>query len=489
MKLDTMLKNLRPLGIQGTPQGEAEGVVCDSRQVRDGFVFVAVAGSQCDGRDFADDAFARNAAAVVSEDPGRTRPGECWVRVEDSREALAELSAVFYGRPSSRLRVAGITGTNGKTTVAYMLCSVLEAAGLGAGLISTVEYRIGGRAIPATRTTPEAPLLQSLLAQMVDAGCAAAVIEVSSHALVQKRTVGIEYDVGVMTCLTRDHLDYHGDMESYFEAKRILFKTLGRGGKHATAVINRDDPWGRRLVELGGIAADVLTYGAGPEADVRAVQIRPAEGGSAFQLETPWGIRPVSLQLMGRYNVANALAAAASAGALGIDLDRIAGVLSTVRHVPGRLEEIRNRAGIKVFVDYAHTDDALANVLTTLREAGRGRLVVVFGCGGNRDSSKRPVMGEIASRLADHAIVTSDNPRGEDPDEIIAQVMAGAPNAPNVAAVADRLEAIRRGLDMAQPGDVVLIAGKGHENFQEFANNTVPFDDRQAVRELLDGRL
>jgi UDP-N-acetylmuramoyl-L-alanyl-D-glutamate--2,6-diaminopimelate ligase len=321
-----------------------------------------------------------------------------------------------------------------------------------------------------------------MLAQMVGAGCTAAVMEVTSHALVQRRTVGIDFSVAAFTNLTRDHLDYHRSMEQYFEAKRILFLQLGA---QATAVVNADDPWGRRLVESGGISADILTYGVAAGVDVRAESVSVGGRGSAFTVRSPWGGAQVETGLLGRYNVSNALAALACAGALDVPLDAAVGALSELALVPGRLEEVRAECGFQVFVDYAHTDDALGHVLRTLREITAGRLIVVFGCGGDRDRSKRPAMGRVAGQLADHAVLTSDNPRSEDPSAIIEEVLAGFPSRGNVEVVENRREAIERALRVADKGDVVLIAGKGHETFQETANKTVPFDDRQVAAAIM----
>lgn len=490
MKLEALIKEIQPATVTGPTNGEALGVVCDSRHVRPGYVFVAIAGWNQDGWSFVNEAIERGAVAVVSEHEEKLRnqkQGVCFIRVEDSRRSMGEMACIFNNRPSNQLQLIGITGTNGKTTTSYMIRDILRADGRNPGLISTVAYEIGARVIPAERTTPESPLLQSILAQMVHAGCKSAVMEVSSHALVQKRTTGIDYDVGVFTNLTRDHLDYHGTMEQYFEAKALLFRELGKCEKNMVAVINVNDPWGRRLSQMDDMQADVLTYSLmdPPQAMVRAEDIELTSSGSAFRVLTPWGDAKIQTRLLGRFNISNALAAIASCGALGINLDVMASVLSKIVCVPGRLEEIETRKGFQVFVDYAHTDDALEHVLTTLREIANKRLIVVFGCGGNRDKTKRPAMGSVAARLADYSILTTDNPRKEDPSEIIAQIRDGFDSADNFEIVEDRAEAIKRSLAMAGRGDVVLIAGKGHENFQEFANTTIPFDDRQVVRASL----
>jgi UDP-N-acetylmuramoyl-L-alanyl-D-glutamate--2,6-diaminopimelate ligase len=369
-----------------------------------------------------------------------------------------------------------------------MLREILRAAGLAPGVLTTVEYEIGARVIPASRTTPDAPAVQSMLHQMLKAGCRSAVMEVTSHALVQKRAAGVDFDAGVFTNLTHDHLDYHHTMERYFEAKKLLFTGLGCRRKSAHAVVNIDDPWGARLLEHLGPRAAPVTYSAAglPAAAVRAEGIVLAPVGTRFRARTPWGAAEVNMPLLGRFNVSNALAAIATAGSLGVEPALAARVLAGFRSAPGRLEQIATGRGFQVFVDYAHTDDALQNVLGTLREITAGRLIAVFGCGGNRDREKRPLMGKVVSRLADYAIVTSDNPRNESPTEIIAQIVAGFP--PGGAAFEtceDRAEAIARAVRLARPGDAVLVAGKGHEVFQEFANRSLPFDDRQVVRRVL----
>jgi len=484
MKLESLLKDVRHLSVIGPRDCEVSGVACDSRQVRTGYAFVAVSGTEKEGWLFVKDAVERGARAVLSERDELISRDVCHVHVQDSRLAAAELSCAFYNRPADRLKMVGITGTNGKTTTAYMIGGILADAGLKPGLLTTVEYRIGERTIPAGRTTPEAPALQSMLAQIVGAGCRSVAMEVSSHALSQKRTAGINYDIAIFTNLTRDHLDYHHTMEEYFEAKLHLFEGLGKGPKRAKAVINTDDPWGRKIAAMA-MNADVVTYGINAEAMVRAEGLQVTAAGNLFHVITPWGDKNVQLMLMGRYNVSNALASIAACGSMGIGLDVICGALNRVQNVPGRLEEIPTGRGFQVFVDYAHTDDAMENVLKTLREITRGRLIIIFGCGGNRDKTKRPLMGGVAARLADYTILTSDNPRKENPSEIIAQIRDGLGESAKFEIIEDRAEAIKKALSVADKGDVVLVAGKGHENFQEFANTLISFDDRQVVRRYL----
>ena len=495
-KLHSWLEEIETISIHGNCDREVRGVACDSRQVRPDYIFVAIAGHNQDGWSYADEALSRGASVVVSEHhaaPVRKRNGGragrangvCHVRVPDARLAAALLAGAFYGEPSRRLEMIGITGTNGKTTTAYLARDILEAAGKSPGVLSTIRYEIGGRTIPAVRTTPEAPVLHDLLAQMVSAGCRSAVMEVSSHALEQKRVAGVDFDVAVFTNLTRDHLDYHGTMETYFEAKAQLFIDLGKNGGRTVGIVNVDDEWGRKLAGLPGLKTDILTLGTGPDADLRAVDVQVTSSGSSFRALTPWGQTAVTTRLLGRFNVSNALAALGACGSLDVDIHLAARVLEQTTSVSGRLEEMRSKLGYQVFVDYAHTDDALKNVLQTLREVAGNRLLAVFGCGGNRDASKRPAMGRVAEELADFTVLTSDNPRGEDPQQIVREIEAGFENSGNYEVIEDRREAIEHIISLARKGDVILIAGKGHENFQEFARKTVPFDDRQVVEEAM----
>ncbi|MDP6491476.1 MAG: UDP-N-acetylmuramoyl-L-alanyl-D-glutamate--2,6-diaminopimelate ligase [Kiritimatiellia bacterium] len=474
-------------GVRALPTAEVTGISSDSRQVREGFVYVGIRGGRHDGRDFVPDAVARGAVACIVEGPAPTDSGGAVpaLSVPDARLAVALLASRFHGNPSSKLKVVGTTGTNGKTTVSYLVRDIFNQSGLQPGLIGTIAYEIGERAIPAARTTPEAAELQGLLAQMVSSGCQSAVLEVSSHSLDQKRVAGIDFDVGVFTNLTGDHLDYHLDMERYFAAKAGLFRQLGSGKKSAYAVINADDPFGRRLADPGRYDAEVITYGTGRAADVRAEIVELDARGSRITMASPWGNYKVETPLMGRFNVSNVLAAMTIAGAMGLDIETAGQALKHASGAPGRLEEIPTDTGFQVFVDYAHTDDALSNVLTTLREVTPGRLIAVFGCGGDRDKTKRPLMGRVAEIGADLTIATSDNPRSEDPADIIEQIVAGVHNRNTVLVEIDRRDAIHKAISLAREGDIVLIAGKGHENFQEIGSRTIPFDDRQVAGDAL----
>jgi UDP-N-acetylmuramoyl-L-alanyl-D-glutamate--2,6-diaminopimelate ligase len=411
------------------------------------------------------------------------------VVVENARYALADLAATFYGFPARRLKLAGVTGTNGKTTTTFLIKHICDKASLRCGLIGTVRYEIGERVLPAIRTTPESADLQELLAQIVNAGGKAAAMEVSSHALAQERTRGLEWDVAVFTNLTQDHLDFHSTMENYFESKLKLFTQLAgqRHKRKPVAVVNIDDRYGEKLLTRIDKKISVVTYGLSARADFRASNYRAEFGATSYQLDARGKSYLVRVPLIGRFNVANSLAALAASNALGVSLREAILSLGKSPQVPGRLEAVPAKRQFQVFVDYAHTPDALLNVLKTLRELLPRRLIVVFGCGGDRDRQKRPLMGEIVDQNADYAIVTSDNPRKEDPDAIIAEVEKGF-RSDHYEKIVDRTAAITRAIELAQPRDLVLIAGKGHENYQEFADHTVPFDDMQLARRALENR-
>ena len=485
MKLNELLQTVKPLAVEGPVDRDITGITYDSRRVMPGNLFVAMRGENTDGHRYVEAAIDRGAAAVVLEREGGLNPRATRIRVEDARHTLALASAEFYSHPSQQLKVVGVTGTNGKTTTAFMIKAIMESAGLGAGLIGTVHYQIGQRIIPASRTTPESVEIQDMMSQMLRANCSGVAMEVSSHALDLQRVAGIDYDVAVFTNLSQDHLDYHGTMKKYFEAKTKLFLALGSMRKRGRAVVNTDNEYGRRLIaRLGGENA-VVTYGVSSDAAIRALDVRVSADGTYFVVRTPQGSVSVALPLIGRYNVANALAAIGAALSLGIDLGSIERALSTMRPVPGRMEVMDVKQDFHVYVDYAHTEDALRNVLMTVSELTKGRLIVVFGCGGDRDQGKRTPMGEAACELADFSILTSDNPRTEDPSEILKQIEEGFPVGAQsrYQVIADRREAIERALDIARPGDSVLVAGKGHETYQEFADTVVPFSDRQVVNE------
>jgi UDP-N-acetylmuramoyl-L-alanyl-D-glutamate--2,6-diaminopimelate ligase len=486
MQLKTLAATIPIRQVIGTLDREVDGVFYDSRRVQKNGIYVALRGAKSDGHAFTEQAIDRGATTIVVERE-ETHAHATSLVVDNSRAALADLAAAFHRRPSLRLKMAGVTGTNGKTTTTFLLKHICEKAGMRCGLIGTVRYEIGDRVLPATRTTPESSDLQELLAQIWNAGAKAAALEVSSHALAQERTRGLEWDVAVFTNLTQDHLDFHQTMELYFESKAQLFTGLkNQKAKHrATAVINLDDRYGALLVTRLGEDVPVLTYGVSQRADFRASNYRTEFSGNSYQLDARGKSYLVRLPLIGRFNVANSIAAIAAASALGIPPRDAVLALAKAPQVPGRLEAVQAKRQFRVFVDYAHTDDALLNVLKTLRELGPNRLIVVFGAGGDRDRQKRPLMGRVADQNADYSIITSDNPRKEDPLAIIEEIRKGFHTA-NFEIVPDRAEAIARAISLAHPRDIVLIAGKGHEASQEFADHTVPFDDVQSARQALE---
>lgn len=483
MKLRDLLRFANPLMVDGNLEAEVTGVRGDSRRVRKGDLFVAARGGATDGHDFIAEAVAAGAVAVVCEKRGAVSHGAALVHVADSRRALAQLADAFHGRPSSQLKVIGITGTNGKTTTSLLAASILDAAGMPAGVIGTLAVRFGDREIPATNTTPPADDLQDALGRMVQAGMKAVAMEVSSHALHQGRVEGVEWDAAVFTNFTQDHLDYHRTMDSYFSAKRRLFEKLGGGGKKASAVLNADDPRCAELRRAVPEGVPVFLYGSAVEATVRAIGVETSLGGSRFTLHTNDGETEVRTRLFGTHNVENCLAAAAAGMALGADLGAVARGIAAVASVSGRLERVAENPA--VFVDYAHTEDALRRALQTLRPFTRGRLIIVFGCGGGRDHAKRPLMGRAAAELADFIFVTSDNPRFEEPGEIVEEIVKGFGNMGRFEKILDRRGAIGAALGMAREGDTVLLAGKGHETYQEARGVRNPFDDRAVVREFL----
>ncbi len=463
------------------------GLHYDSRQVRPGFLFVAIKGYQTDGHLFVNDALERGAVAVITEQELPLPPHIAWVRVQNSRRALAQLAARYYNHPSHHLRLLGITGTNGKTTTAYLIKSVLEAAGMRTGLLGTLGNYMGKRLIKAGLTTPESLDLQFILHDMLNHGAQAAVMEVSSHALALHRVEGAEFAAAVFTNLSQDHLDFHRDMEHYFNSKVQLFTNLKQREQRKSpyAVINGDDPYGQRMAQL--ISVPVITYGCNSNCQVKVRDINLAPKGTSCEVIWPGGAKKLKLRLTGMFNIYNFLAAFAAALQEGIDPELIADTLTQVEGVPGRFEQVHQGQPYAVVIDYAHTPDGLENILQAVRQITTGRLLVVFGCGGDRDKSKRPLMGRAVARLSDYSIITSDNPRSEDPQTIIEDIIPGFKDVPGAAYehLVDRRQAIAAALNMARPGDAIVIAGKGHETYQIIKDKTLPFDDRQVVREEL----
>ena len=473
--------------VASLPGIDIRGIAYDSRQVQPGDVFIALTGLKAAGADFAADAIRRGAIAVVADRPAGVATSVPWVIVADARAAMASLAADFYGHPSRSMQVVGITGTNGKTTTAYLLRAVFQSAGKKCGLLGTVAYSIGDRERPALRTTPEAPDVQRMFQQMVESGCRACVMEVSSHALALRRVDDTTFAAGVFTNLTRDHLDFHGDMESYFSAKRRLFEMLPGG---APGVINLDDPRGESLRKL---VSTPITYAINKPADVTPGPLTLSFGGLEFEARTPKGIVQVRSRLVGRPNVSNILATVATSVALDIPTSAIERGLASLRGVPGRFEVVSGQSDdVTVVIDYAHTDDALKNLLETARPLAERRVITVFGCGGDRDRTKRPLMGAVAARLSDIVVITSDNPRTEDPLRIIEEIKRGIPPASDRSAttfaIVDRREAIQFAIKKAQPGDLVLLAGKGHEQSQTIGSQELPFDEAAIAREALERR-
>jgi len=483
--------------LEAAASAPVSSIAYDSRKVRAGSVFVALRGLHADGTAFAREAISRGAVAALSEAAAPADVQVLWVQVPDARMALAALASIFYGDPSERLILVGITGTNGKTTTSYLLASVFEAAGIPCGRIGTVGYKIGRKEVEAERTTPESPELQSMLRDMVSQGSGACVMEVSSHALALKRADYLRFAAAIFTNLTRDHLDFHRNMDDYFAAKRRLFELLPDSG---VAVVNLDD---RRGAELALLGKRTITYGIDAAADVTPSNLTSTLDGLRFDAATPRGVVHIESRLVGRANAYNILAAVAAGIALDLPLNAIASGISGLTAVPGRFQVVSDsRDDVQVVVDYAHTDDALKNLLETARPLATGRIITVFGCGGDRDRTKRPLMGAVAARLSDVVVVTSDNPRSEDPAEIIDQIKRGIvapderggarnktrPKETRCLAIVDRKEAIERAVREALPHDLILIAGKGHEKYQVIGERVMPFDDVDVARTALERR-
>ena len=485
MTLRDVLRDIPVLAGAAPGTEEITGIAYNSKSVKPGFLFAALRGAAQNGMDFVAEAEANGAAAVLSEWPKPPSSGAAWVQVADAREALALAAANFFGHPSARMKVVGVTGTKGKTTTTYLIEAILRASGAAAGVIGTIEYRRPGWRVPAPRTTPEAPDLQALLRDMLDAGVTHCVMEVSSHALEQKRVWGVSYDVAVFTNLSGEHLDYHPSMESYFEAKKKLFAL---NHKKRAAVVNLDDPWGEKLV--AELPMKTVTFGLAPAAIVRAVKPVLSPDGIEVQVTYPGGTMKLRSSLVGRHNLSNLLAATAAALALNVAPSDVIKGAAALAGVPGRFERVPNGRGLHVVVDYAHTDNALEHVLMTAREFKPRRVIVVFGAGGDRDRAKRERMGRVAARLADWTVLTSDNPRSEDAMAIIAAIEAGfAKEAVRTYEIEpDRRKAIARALATANKGDVVIIAGKGHEDYQIFKDRTVHFSDIEVAREILGAK-
>ena len=482
IKLKSVLR-----GIKYKSDRDISGVVVkeatnDSRKVIRGGLFLALRGYSIDGYKFIDGAVKRGAGIIISEKGFTVRDGVIKIVVEDTRSTAPLIAANFYGNPSKKLKIVGVTGTNGKTTITYVMENILKEAGHAAGVIGTINYRIGKRKVPARNTTPGTFELQALFGKMLKNGVKDVVMEVSSHSLDQGRVDQVSFDIGIFTNITKEHLDYHKTIDKYFDAKARLFHKLKKNG---VAVLNNDDGMVAGLKKR--IKADLLTYGLNHKSDVMAHSIKLSADSAIFTIKTPKGSFEIKTKLIGKHNVSNILASAAAAVALRIPLDIIKKGVESQGAVPGRLEIIDAGQPFKVFVDYAHTEDALHNMLSALRElVPDGKIITVFGCGGNRDNSKRPRMGAVACKFSDRVIVTSDNPRFEDPFEIIAQIESGIKGEfLNYDIVDERRDAIHRALKLAREGDVVVIAGKGHEKYQIIKDRMMPFDDCRVAKSIL----
>ncbi len=490
MKLDELAAYLLTSRVHGDGSLSINGIEIDSRKAAPGNLFICLPGHTVDGHDYAAQAVERGAAALVAE---RLLPlAVPQLIVKDSRHAMAVLADAYYGQPSQQLRLIGVTGTNGKTTTTYLIEQILADAKHVPGVIGTIEMRYAGQVHPMSGTTPEALQLQQSLHDMTLAGVDYCVMEVSSHALEQGRVKGCRYRTAIFTNLTQDHLDYHGTMDNYLAAKGLLFSRLGNtyaagALERSYAVLNSDDPASRLLARQ--TAAEVVTYGVDAEADVRASQIRITAQGTTFHVQTFRGDADITLQMVGKFNVYNALAAITAGLIEGIAIEQLKQSLERIPGVPGRVEAVDAGQKFAVIVDYAHTPDGLENVLRSVKEFATRNIICVFGCGGDRDKTKRPLMGKIAARYADNVIVTSDNPRTEEPESILRDIEYGLQEdgvaRDRYTLIADRKRAIEKAVEMASPDDVVLIAGKGHETYQIIGKNTIAFDDRQVAKEAI----
>lgn len=462
------------------------GIQYDSRKVTLGNLFVAVKGFQSDGHKYIRQALENGAIAIMISDEAYCSNEYPWILVDDCRLALAQISHAYYDHPSEKLTLIGVTGTNGKTTTTNLICHIIEAQGEKTGLIGTIHNRIGDKILEGSRTTPESLELQQMFAQMVEEGIHYAVMEVSSHALELQRVACCDFDVAVFTNLTQDHLDYHITMENYCNAKTILFRMLGAGGEKAglqkTAIINIDDPWANKFMVASNVP--VVTYSMHKAASWKADQVQVTADGVRYEVDG----KPVQLHLTGNFNVYNSLAALAVGETLGFPEDEVIKALEDVSGIAGRFQTVKEATEFSVIVDYAHTPDGLENVISTAQAFAKGRVITVFGCGGDRDRTKRPLMGETAAKLSDYCVVTSDNPRTEDPNQILLDILPGVKKQMEEAAYhveVDRRKAIHYAIQMAQPGDVVLLAGKGHENYQEIHGVKHHFDDYEVAQEAI----
>ncbi len=485
MKLKDVLAGVPRLALNGNETEDIQGIAYSSKNVQPGFMFTALKGAKADGHEFIEEALRRGAVAVLSD---RAKPEDftqTWIQVSDTREALALSSANFYSHPSQKMKVIGITGTKGKTTITYILEEILKKSCLVPGVIGTISYRGPKMTVPAERTTPEAPDIQRILCEMLDHGVTHCIMEVSSHALDLKRVMGIAFDIVAFVNLSGDHLDYHQTMEKYFEAKKRLFFLTN---EKRMAVVNGDDPWGKKL--LSQLSTEAITFGIEPGAMVQGENFALNEKGIEASVKYPEGQLSISSSLLGKPNLYNILASVAVALTLDLPSSAIKEGIASLLGVPGRFEKIENSLGLHIFVDYAHTDDALKNLLETVRELNPKRIILVFGAGGDRDKTKRPRMGEAAGTLSDWTIITSDNPRSEEPLAIISDIEKGMQKTgtQNYQIIPDRREAIAHALSLGEKGDYILVAGKGHEDYQIIKDKITHFDDAEVIREILQAK-
>jgi UDP-N-acetylmuramoyl-L-alanyl-D-glutamate--2,6-diaminopimelate ligase len=495
MILKDLIRGIETKQTQAPNDIEILGISYNSKEVRDGFLFAAIEGEKTDGHRYIKSAIENGARALLVERvPGKRLEDISIIQVEDTRSSLAHVSANFFGHPTKELTLVGVTGTNGKTTVTYLLESIWQEEKKNVGMIGTVEYRFSGKKFPSSMTTPESLDLMKLFFDMRNSGTECVVMEVSSHALDRKRVVGCHFDAAVFTNLTQDHLDYHGTIENYFNAKKKLFTEILKASekKKKFSVLNFDDPYGREIAK--DAAGDIVSYSStSREAIVYVEKNQITPQGIWAILQTPWGKIELNSKFYGKHNLSNILAATATALSLGVSKSAVETGISKLTSVPGRLDRVENPLGITVLVDYAHTPDALYNVLTAVKPFTSGNLILVFGCGGDRDPVKRPIMGKIGREISDVLIVTSDNPRTESPERIIDKVEkgvfeAGCDEKPYFR-ISDRRDAIRRAIEIGMEGDTVVIAGKGHENYQIIGTKKLPFDDKEEAKIVIEERV
>jgi len=479
MKLSEVLRGIKYGLLKGNEESEINKLEYDSRKIEANDVFICIKGYQTDGHKYVDSAIEKGAKTIICQDKVAIKPGITYIMVEDTRKALALASSNFYGSPKDKLKLIGVTGTNGKTTSTFMIKSILEAAGFKTAVIGTIANYIGGKKLETSRTTPESLELHKLFRDMVEEGVQYCVMEVSSHSLYLDRVYGLEFSQGVFTNLTQDHLDFHETFENYYKAKLILFENS------QNSVINLDSEYASRLVK--DIKGRLTTYSTEKDADVKGINLELHSRGVTFDLVYKGVARNININIPGKYNVENALGSAAACLSEGISIDMVKQGLEEMICVPGRCEIVNQGydLGFDIIVDYAHTPDGLENILETAREFTKGRLIAVFGCGGDRDKTKRPIMGRIGTDLSDIAIITSDNPRSEQPGTIIKEIIAGV-RRDNYILVENRRDAIKKSIEIAKAGDVIVIAGKGHEDYQILKTGKIHFDEREIVKDILE---